>query len=91
MLVETRLPDGRWTGHGEDHVLVAATPKRAIQPDLENAILTVRRTAIDGELAERVTGEIVSIEPAPRVLRASLPVLAGATAASMPNGGAHAR
>ncbi len=91
VLVETRLPDGRWAGHGEDHVLVAAMPRASDPMHLENAILTVRRTAIDGELAERVTGEIVSIEPAPRMLRAPLTVLAGTTAASMPNGGAHAR
>jgi threonylcarbamoyladenosine tRNA methylthiotransferase MtaB len=91
VLVETRLPDGRWTGHGEDHVLVAVAARRGQPADLENAILNVRRTTIDGEVAERVTGEILEIDPASQRLRAPLPVLAGATAASMPNGGAHAR
>jgi threonylcarbamoyladenosine tRNA methylthiotransferase MtaB len=90
-LVERHLPDGRWTGHGEDHVLVVVEARHADPPDLENAILTVRRTAIDGELGERVTGEILEIHPAPRGLRTALPVMTRATAASMPNGGAHAR
>ena len=85
VLVETRLSDGRWVGHAEDHVLVAVTPRPGDPDDLENAILSVRRTAVDGEVAERVTGEILSIDPAPRTLRAMVPVL------SMPNGGAHAR
>ncbi len=78
VLVETRLPDGRWVGHAEDHVLVAVAPRAGDPGDLENAILTVRRTAVDHEVAERVTGEIRSIDPAPRALRAGLPVLAGA-------------
>ena len=85
VLVETRLPDGRWVGHAEDHVLVAVTPRPGDPDDLENAILTVRRTAVDGEVAERVTGEILAVDPARRTLRAQVPVL------SMSNGGAHAR
>ena len=85
VLVETRLPDGRWVGHAEDHVLVAVAPRPGDPHDLENAILTVRRAAVDGEVAERVTGEILAVEPAPRTLRARVPVL------SMSNGGAHAR
>ena len=78
-----------------EHVFLAGTkgaefadevaPRPGDPDDLENAILTVRRTAIDGEVAERVTGEILAIDPAPRTLRAKVPVL------SMPNGGAHAR
>jgi threonylcarbamoyladenosine tRNA methylthiotransferase MtaB len=91
VLVERRLPDGRWTGHAEDHVLVAVAARPGDPGDLANAILTVRRVAIDGEVAERVTGEILEIHPAPRGLRAPLPIPAGAIAASMPNGGAHAR
>ena len=85
VLVETRLPDGRWVGHAEDHVLVAVTPRPGDPDDLENAILTVRRTAVDGEVAERVTGEILAVDPPRRTLRARVPVL------SMSNGGAHAR
>lgn len=76
VLVETRLPDGRWAGHAEDHVLAAVAPRAGDPETLENAILTVRRTAIDPDVAERVTGEITAIDPAPRALRARLPVLA---------------
>ncbi len=43
--------------------------------DLENAIVTVRRTAIDGEVADRVTGEILVIDP-----RTTLTALAAAGA-----------
>ena len=80
VLVESRLPDGRWAGHAEDHVLVALTPRPGDRDDLENAILTVRRMAIDADVAERVTGEILRVDPAPRTLRAALPVLAGSPA-----------
>jgi threonylcarbamoyladenosine tRNA methylthiotransferase MtaB len=89
VLIESRLPDGRWVGHAEDHVLVAVTPRPGDPDDLENAILTVRRTAVDPTIAERVTGEILAADPAPRGLRARLPVLAGG--GSMSYGGAHAR
>lgn len=83
VLVETRLPDGRWAGHAEDNVPVAMTPRAGDPDGLENAILTVRRTAIDAGgagAAERVTGEILHVDPAPRTLRAALPVLAGSPA-----------
>ncbi|MEW6225656.1 MAG: tRNA (N(6)-L-threonylcarbamoyladenosine(37)-C(2))-methylthiotransferase MtaB [Chloroflexota bacterium] len=86
VLVESRLENGRWVGHAEDHVLVAVTPRAGDPEDLENAILTVRRTAIDGESADRVTGEVLAVDPAPRSLRVPLPVLAGSPA---PIGGAH--
>ena len=86
VLVESRLADGRWVGHAEDHVLVAATPRAGDPEDLENAILTVRRMAIDGESADRATGEVLAVDAAPRSLRVPLPVLAGSPA---PIGGAH--
>jgi threonylcarbamoyladenosine tRNA methylthiotransferase MtaB len=86
VLVERRLADGRWVGHAEDHVLVAVSPRPVDPDDLENAILTVRRTAIDGEVADRVSGEILAVDPAPRTLRVALPTLAGAPASI---GGAH--
>jgi threonylcarbamoyladenosine tRNA methylthiotransferase MtaB len=89
VLVETRLPDGRWTGHAEDHVLVAVAPRPGDPDDLENAILTVRRTAVDPEVAERVTGEVLAMDSAPRALRAGLPAVAGAATSSY--GGANAR
>jgi threonylcarbamoyladenosine tRNA methylthiotransferase MtaB len=89
VLIESRLPDGRWVGHADDHVLVAVRPRQGDPDDLENAILTVRRTAVDPEVAERVTGEVLAMDPAPRALRAGLPAVAGAATSSY--GGANAR
>ena len=84
VLAETRLPDGRWVGHAEDHVLVAVTPRGGDPADLENAILTVRRTARDGDLADRVAGEVIAIDPRP----ALAPHAAAARAGSRdPEGG----
>jgi threonylcarbamoyladenosine tRNA methylthiotransferase MtaB len=81
VLAETRLPDGRWLGHAEDHVPVAMTPRDEDRADLENAILTVRRTGLDGDAADRTTGEILAIDPPRRALRPAIPVIApGATA-----------
>jgi len=77
VLLESRLPDGRWVGHAEDHVLVAVRPRPGDPDDLENSIVTARRTTIEAADAERVMGEILAIEPAPHELRARLPVLAG--------------
>jgi threonylcarbamoyladenosine tRNA methylthiotransferase MtaB len=76
VLVESRLPDGRWVGHAEDHVPVAVTPGREHPADLENALLAVRRTAVDPEAPERVIGDVLAVEPAPRALRRGLAVLA---------------
>jgi threonylcarbamoyladenosine tRNA methylthiotransferase MtaB len=82
VLAETRLPDGRWVGHAEDHVVVAVEPRPGDPADLENAILTTRRTSVDAEVAERVRGEVIAVDPAPRVLRAALPVVGGLAAAA---------
>jgi threonylcarbamoyladenosine tRNA methylthiotransferase MtaB len=88
VLVERRLDDGRWVGHAEDHVVVAVATRPGDpgdlgdSGDLENAILTVRRTAIDGKTADRVTGEILAIDAPTRTLRPRLPVLAGASRAT---------
>ena len=92
VLVESRLPDGRWIGHAEDHVLVAVAPRPGDPRDLESAIVTVRRSTIDGGAADRVAGEILAVDPAPSPVRAPLPVLAGAPASprATPIGGAHA-
>jgi len=60
-----------------DNVLVALTPRPGDPDGLENAILTVRRQAMDAGAADRVTGDILDVDPAPRTLRAALPVLAG--------------
>ena len=77
VLPEQRLDDGRWVGHAEDHVLVAVRRARGDPADLENAILTVRRTAVDDDAPERVSGEPLHLDPAPRTLRRALPVLSG--------------
>ena len=79
VLAESCLADGRWLGHAEDHVLVSVAGRLAGGPptdDLENAILTVRRTAVDGQAPDRVLGELLGVAPAPRPLRNRLPVLA---------------
>lgn len=92
VLVESRLADGRWVGHAEDHVVVAVAARPGDPDELENAILTVRRSVIDGETADRVTGAITGVDPAPRALRAPLPILApGASSATFVNGGSDVR
>ena len=83
VLAEQRLDDGRWVGHAEDHVLVAVRPPDGDPVDLENAVLTARRTSIDPEVPERVEGELLAVDPAPRRLHVPLPVL-------VPSGGVHA-
>jgi hypothetical protein len=61
-------------------------PRAGDPNDLEHAILTVRRTAIDGEAADRVEGHILAIELPSTTPRAALPVLAGPPASI---GGSH--
>ena len=80
VLVESRLPDGRWVGHAADNVPVAVFARPDDPDHLENAILTVRRTAIDPVAPNRVTGEILRVHPAPRTLRAEPLALAGSPA-----------
>lgn len=77
VLVEGRLADGRWAGHAGDHVLVAVPGGAGEPDDLENAILTVRRAAVDASDPERVTGEVLGRDPAPRPLRGALPAPIG--------------
>ncbi len=76
VLLEQRLPDGRWTGHAEDHVVVAVAPRPGDAADLENAIVTVRREAIDPANPEWVVGEMLAVDPPARRFRAALPLLA---------------
>jgi threonylcarbamoyladenosine tRNA methylthiotransferase MtaB len=73
VLLETRLPDGRWVGPAEDHVLVAVAPRPGDPAELENAIATVRREVVDEDVADRVEGGILALDPARRALRAALP------------------
>ncbi|HEU0245402.1 MAG TPA: tRNA (N(6)-L-threonylcarbamoyladenosine(37)-C(2))-methylthiotransferase MtaB [Candidatus Limnocylindrales bacterium] len=75
VLLEQRLPDGRWVGHAEDHVLVAVAGRAGDPVELENAIARARRTAVDPAARGRVIGEIAELDPPARGLRASLPVL----------------
>ena len=71
VLLERRLPDGRWIGHAEDHVVVAVTPRGGDPEDLENAIATVRRMAVDTGDRERATGVILALDPPRRPVRAA--------------------
>ena len=77
VLAEQRLPDRRWIGHAEDHVVVAVASCPGDPADLENALLTVRRTGVDPEVPDRASGEILAIDLPRRSLREALPVLAG--------------
>jgi threonylcarbamoyladenosine tRNA methylthiotransferase MtaB len=70
VLFERRLPDGRWVGHAEDHVLVATAGD-----DLENTIGRVMIDGIDGEVADRAIGSIVALDWPRRRIRRDLPVM----------------
>jgi threonylcarbamoyladenosine tRNA methylthiotransferase MtaB len=74
VLFEARLPDGRWVGHAEDHVLVAAAGD-----DLENAVGRVIIEGIDGEVADRAVGRIVALDRPQRAIRRDLPVVTAQT------------
>jgi threonylcarbamoyladenosine tRNA methylthiotransferase MtaB len=80
VLVETQLPDGRWIGHADDHVVTAVTPSPSDARDLENVMLTVRRASVDPEQPDRVDADILAVDLAPRQLRPTLAVLGGAHA-----------
>jgi threonylcarbamoyladenosine tRNA methylthiotransferase MtaB len=71
VLFERHLPDGRWVGHAEDHVLVAAAGDA-----LENAIGRVKIDGIDGEVADRAVGSIVALDRPRQPIRRHLPVVA---------------
>jgi len=68
VLFESELPDGRWIGHAEDHVLVAAeAPDGApYGTSLENAIGRVRLTGIDPDKTDRLIGDVVTLAGATR-------------------------
>lgn len=70
VLFERRLDDGRWVGHAEDHVLVAA-----VGDDLENAIGHVRIEGVDRDVADRAVGSIVALDRPGRPIRRDLPML----------------
>jgi threonylcarbamoyladenosine tRNA methylthiotransferase MtaB len=69
VLVEERLPDGRWVGHAEDGQLVAIAPATGIE---ENALVQVAIEAVDPSDRSRVRGHALAISPG-RSIRPSLP------------------
>ena len=62
VLFEERLADGRWVGHAENHVLVAADGDGAA---LENVIGRVRLEGIDPGAPDRLIGQLMAISPPP--------------------------
>ncbi|HYM85000.1 MAG TPA: MiaB/RimO family radical SAM methylthiotransferase, partial [Candidatus Dormibacteraeota bacterium] len=72
VLFEERLADGRWVGHAEDHVLVAAA-----SPDgcpLEGAIGVIRPVGLDPDEPGRLNGLVRELVAPPRHPR-PLPVV----------------
>ena len=61
VLFESRLDDGRWTGHAADHTLVAVAG--AGEAEFENAIGRVAIDAVDAGRRDRVVGRILSVSP----------------------------
>jgi len=82
VLFESRLDDGRWVGHADDHVLVAAPGV-----GLENAIGRVVVDRIDHEIADRTVARIVALDRPRTSNRRELPM----APLSALNGGAHVR
>jgi threonylcarbamoyladenosine tRNA methylthiotransferase MtaB len=83
VLFESRLPDGRWLGHAEDHVVVAALP-----PDrrpLDNAIGRAVLERLDPVVPDRVEGRLLRVDLGRR-LRPPLP-MAGAPEPVSPSEG----
>ena len=59
VLFEQPLPDGRWLGHAESHVLVAAAT--ADGRSLANAIGLVRAESVDPAAVDRLAGSLLAI------------------------------
>lgn len=78
VLVEARLPDGRWTGHAEDHLPVVIEVDGPAGADLENVLARVRLDSVDPTDGGRALGVVESLEPPSRRLRLALPTLATA-------------
>jgi threonylcarbamoyladenosine tRNA methylthiotransferase MtaB len=57
VLFETRLEDGRWVGHAEDHVLVAAREPGG--RSLDNTIARVAILGVDAAVRDRTNGRII--------------------------------
>jgi threonylcarbamoyladenosine tRNA methylthiotransferase MtaB len=69
VLFERPLPDGRWLGHAESHVLVAVAP--ADGGSLANAIGLVRAGSIDPTASDRLVGSLLSTSRAQEPLAES--------------------
>ena len=82
VLFETRLDDGRWIGHAEDHTLIAALAPGAGRDDadLGNVIGTTLVTRVDAETPDRAVGRVLDIDRPVRRLRSPLPMLTTAHA-----------
>lgn len=63
VLFETALPDGRWIGHAEDHVLVSAAPVG--RASLEDVIAPVVIESVDPDVPDRLVGRIVAAPGGP--------------------------
>jgi tRNA A37 methylthiotransferase MiaB len=86
VLFERRLRDGRWLGHAEDPLLVAAPP--ADDRAMDNAIGRVRLARIDRVQPDRVEGRVLELDPG-RSLRTTLPVGSPPPSFAPPQGDAH--
>ncbi len=64
VLFETRLPDGRWMGHAEDHVLVAVLAPVGPTSSLESSIGRVRLDAVEADTPWRLDGTLLSLDRA---------------------------
>jgi threonylcarbamoyladenosine tRNA methylthiotransferase MtaB len=62
VLFESRVGDGRWVGHAENHVLVATDGHGTV---LENAIGSVHLERIDPAVSDRLIGRLTAISPPP--------------------------
>jgi threonylcarbamoyladenosine tRNA methylthiotransferase MtaB len=80
VLFERPLSDGRWLGHAESHVLVAAGgADDAVggaddAASLDNAIGVVRAESIDPAAPDRVVGRLLAVDRSPTVLATQEPL-----------------
>ena len=67
VLFEQPLPDGRWLGHAESHVLVAAGEADGAvgAASLENAIGLVLAESIDPAVPDRIVGLLLAVDRFP--------------------------
>jgi tRNA A37 methylthiotransferase MiaB len=81
VLFEAPLPDGRWLGHAESHVLVAAAAPGG--DPLRNAIGLVRAESIGPNAPDRLLGRLLAVDwppislPPGRIAHESLAEAAG--------------